>query len=182
MLEWGLFLFGSAGLVLLSKHALLDHHSHGYPRFFAFEALLGIVILNASSWFDHPFSVLQVISWVLFVAAIALVLSAIRYLRIQGKPDKAIRDPKRLYFEKTTNLVTIGPYRYIRHPMYTSLLLFCWGVFLKDITLVTALLVLLVNLGLFLTAVYEERENLSYFGDEYTTYMKTSKRFIPFLW
>jgi protein-S-isoprenylcysteine O-methyltransferase Ste14 len=33
--------------------------------------------------------------------------------------------------EKTTILVTTGAYRYIRHPLYSSLLFLAWGIFFK---------------------------------------------------
>ena len=65
--------------------------------------------------------------------------------------------------------------------MYASLLELAWAVFLKEINLLSGVLAILVSLTLFLTALYEERENLRIFGEEYALYMKTTKRFIPFV-
>jgi len=86
-----------------------------------------------------------------------------------------------LTLEKTTPLVTGGPYRFIRHPMYASLMCFTWGVFLKQISLLSGLLVILASLALYTTAIFEERENLRNFGNQYVEYMHRTRRFIPFL-
>jgi protein-S-isoprenylcysteine O-methyltransferase Ste14 len=83
--------------------------------------------------------------------------------------------------EKTTRLVTIGPYRFIRHPMYASLLYLAWGIFLKHITLLSVVLVIFASLLLVATAILEEKENLPYFGGAYAAYMQYTKRFIPFI-
>jgi protein-S-isoprenylcysteine O-methyltransferase Ste14 len=181
MLELVSFLLGSFGFITLSRRALTKPSNHGFPRFFAFEAILSLVILNASVWFVQPFSLSQLISWVLLLDSAYLVIHAFRVFRQFGKPDKSIQDASRLALEKTTRLVTKGPYHFIRHPMYASLLCLAWGVFLKQITPVSSLLVILASLALYITAVFEERENLRIFGDEYAAYMKSTKRFIPFL-
>ena len=181
MLRAIIFLVGSAGLVVLSWRAAGGAYSHGFPRFFAFEAILALVVLNAPFWLVQPFSLKQIVSWALLLASAFLALHAIWALRHFGKPDPSLRDSGRLAFEKTTRLVTQGPYHFIRHPLYASLLLLAWGVFLKQVNLTTALLAIMASLTLYLTAAYEERENLRTFGDEYTVYMHRTKRFIPFV-
>src|SRR4030042_3829338 len=181
MLKLFIFLLGSFGFVILSLHALVRPLSHGFPRFFAFEAILGLVILNVPVWFVDPFSLPQLVSWALLLDSGFLAARAYYVLRQVGKPDKSIQDSIRLGLEQTTRLVTVGPYRIIRHPMYAALLCLAWGVFLKQVSLSSGLLVLMASVALYTTAVFEERENLQYFGDEYTAYMQRTKRFIPFL-
>jgi protein-S-isoprenylcysteine O-methyltransferase Ste14 len=83
--------------------------------------------------------------------------------------------------ESTTTLVMQGVYKYIRHPLYSSLLLFGWGVFFKAPSLLGGVLVVATSVFLIFTAGVEEVENLCKFGDDYATYMKTTKMFIPFL-
>jgi protein-S-isoprenylcysteine O-methyltransferase Ste14 len=181
MLELMVFVLGSSGLIYLSRQSFTERTSHGFPRFFAFEAILGLAVLNAKKWFYQPFSLPQIISWALLLDALALAIHSIWILRTYGVPDPTIQDPHRLAFEKTTRLVTRGPYQFIRHPMYASLLCLAWGIFLKQVNWMSGLLALLVSLTLFLTAVYEERENLRIFGEDYAGYMKKTKRFLPFL-
>ena len=181
MLELAIFLLGSLGFIFLSRRALKEHHLYGFPRFFAFEAILGLVVLNGGDWFTRPFSLPQLLSWLLLIVSIFLALFSFRALRAYGAPDSSTKDAGKLGFEKTTHLVTEGPFRLIRHPLYTSLLFLAWGVALKQINLVSIILAIIASLALFLTAVYEERENLIKFGDEYAGYVQHSKRFIPYI-
>jgi protein-S-isoprenylcysteine O-methyltransferase Ste14 len=77
--------------------------------------------------------------------------------------------------------VSVGIFKYIRHPLYSSLLFLAWGAFLKDISLASGVLVLAATLFLFATAKVEEAEDLSKFGARYAEYMKKTTRFVPFL-
>jgi protein-S-isoprenylcysteine O-methyltransferase Ste14 len=83
--------------------------------------------------------------------------------------------------ENTRRLVEVGVYRYIRHPLYASLILFGWGVFFKGVDLLSIALVSMATVLWFLTARYEERFNIDRFGEEYSQYMERTKMFIPFL-
>ncbi|NIW10999.1 MAG: isoprenylcysteine carboxylmethyltransferase family protein, partial [candidate division Zixibacteria bacterium] len=76
--------------------------------------------------FRNPFSVPQIISWLLISASVFVASSGFYMLRKFGKPKDVIDD--------TAVLVTQGIYKYIRHPLYSSLILLAWGVFLKDIS------------------------------------------------
>jgi protein-S-isoprenylcysteine O-methyltransferase Ste14 len=176
-----IFLLGSIGFVILSRKAFFNPHLHGFPRFFAFEAILGLVVVNAPVWFASPFSPLQIVSWVLLLGSLLIAIHAFRVLHKFGNPDKSIPDASRLGLEKTTRLVRKGLYRVIRHPMYASLLCFAWGAFLKQIASLSIILLVLASLALITTAFLEERENLRNFGDEYADYMKCTRRFIPFI-
>ena len=181
MKEFIIFLVGSIGFVMLSRKSFINQPSHGFPRFFVFEAILGLVVLNAPLWFTQPFSFPQLVSWILLTASAFLAIHAFRVLHAYGRIDRSIQSDSQQGVEKTTRLVTEGAYGWIRHPLYASLFWFAWGIFLKQINLVSALLALIASLALFLTSVYEEQENLYKFGDEYASYMQHTKRFIPFL-
>ena len=82
-------------------------------------------------------------------------------------------------FEDTTTLITSGVYKYIRHPLYTSLALFSLGAFLKDPSFLGTGLVITTVIGVYLTARIEEGHNLDRFGEAYQNYMEQTKRFIP---
>jgi protein-S-isoprenylcysteine O-methyltransferase Ste14 len=84
-------------------------------------------------------------------------------------------------FENTTVLVKDGIYKYIRHPMYSSLLFLCLGAFSKSISLYTTLLTVIAILFLILTAKTEEKENIKFFGYSYEEYIKETKMFVPFV-
>lgn len=173
MLKPILFAILSAGIVFFSRKSLFSLRTHGFFRFFAFECLLGLVLLNADYWFRRPFSPLQILSWLLLTGSIAVAAHGFYLLKVTGKPRKGIED--------TTVLVRRGAYRYIRHPLYTSLLMLGWGAFLKDASFFSAAFVLLATGFVYATAKIEEAENREKFGASYEQYMKSTKMFIPFV-
>ena len=83
--------------------------------------------------------------------------------------------------EETTSLVMRGAYRYIRHPLYCSLLLLGLGAFLKAPSLPGLLLLALLAAFAFVTAHVEIDHNLQRLGQAYLEYRLRTKMFIPFL-
>lgn len=82
--------------------------------------------------------------------------------------------------KKTGNLITGGPYQFIRHPMYTAILLVCLALTLADPTLIKGILffVLLVNQ---LVKLHVEEKMLIDRYPEYEAYRKSTKKIIPYL-
>lgn len=175
------FALGTLCLVLFSWRALRFPHAHGFYRFFAAEALLALIIVNASAWFVDPFASRQLISWFLLLGSLLLAVHGFVLLHRLGKSRAAQENSADFAFEQTTTLICRGAYKYIRHPLYASLLLATWGAFLKKTTLIALLLAASATIFLIATALAEERENLAKFGAEYVTYSKSTKRFIPFV-
>ncbi len=176
-----LFLAASAPLLYISRKSLKAVGSHGFYRFFAWEAILGLIVFNAPVWFDRPWSGLQIASWILLCASAVLVVLGVVQLRSKGQPRIQRHDDSLLAFEDTSVLVTTGIYRYIRHPMYSSLLLLAWGTFLKDVTWYTSILVVAATVLLIATAKADEEECKRRFGPRYEEYMKLTEMFIPFV-
>ena len=75
--------------------------------------------------------------------------------------------------------MTTGIYRYIRHPMYSSLMLLTCGALIKHVSVLSLVLAVVAAGFLLIAAKYEELENVAYFGGLYRDYMKASKRFLP---
>lgn len=176
------FIILSILIAYISRGSLRTPRSHGFYRFFAWEFILALFLLNVDKWFRDPFSRHQLISWFLLFASLLPLLAGVRSLVGQGMPDKEREDePHLIGFEKTTTLVTAGIYHYIRHPLYSSLLLLTWGIFFKAPILLGLLPAIGATLFLFATAKADETECISFFGREYESYMKRTKRFVPFL-
>ena len=176
------FVTFSAGLMYLSRASLRAPRSHGFYRFFAWECILALVMLNLPVWFAAPFAWHQLLSWPLLLVSLIPLGFGIRALRAHGHPTAArAGEPQLLAFEKTTQLVTSGIYRYIRHPLYSSLLLLTWGVFFKAPTLAGGALAVAASVCLLATALADESECLRFFGAEYQAYMARTKRFVPFI-
>jgi len=82
---------------------------------------------------------------------------------------------------RTEPLIIMGPYRYVRHPLYFSvfLLLLGWWVLL-DYTFLLFAAVLLLLWFKFVVIPFEEKELLAIFGDQYENYAKEVASVVPF--
>lgn len=76
--------------------------------------------------------------------------------------------------------MTSGPYRYVRHPMYTALFHSMWAILLLTrnwlvggVPLVGLCVIVLLRIQ------REERAMVDNFGDAYREYMKRTGRFLP---
>lgn len=170
MIRLGIFILLS---ILLLIFTLKRPHRHRFPRFFAFESILALVLINVNSWFQNPFSSRQLVSWIFLVGSLVLAIHGFQLLRIAGRPKDDI--------ENTTQLITNGAYRYIRHPLYCSFLVGGVGVFLKKPSFFGLMLFLILVGFAYWAGKIEEEENITKFGEEYQTYMETTKMFIPYL-
>jgi len=175
------FIIGSLVILWFSRTSLRDFRVHGFYRFFAWEAILILILANLTYWFNDPFGFQQLVSWFLLVVSLVMVICGAYLLHAVGKPDRKRNDQSLIGIEKTTQLVTAGVYRYIRHPLYSSLLFLAWGAFFKHFSWVSILLAGLATFFLIATAKKEEIENIRFFGPDYQSYMKRSRMFIPFL-
>jgi protein-S-isoprenylcysteine O-methyltransferase Ste14 len=109
------------------------------------------------------------------------VLAGVYELKKYARAGQERNDPSLFGFENTSNLVTSGIFRYIRHPMYSSLLILAWGIAMKNPHLHALIIAGLTSVLLYLTVIMEEKEDIAYFGEDYRAYMKRSKRFIPWI-
>jgi len=181
MIRTAVFALFSVPIAWISRRSLLRPSAHGFYRFFAFEAILALLVLNVPYWFVRPFGAGQLASWLLLSVSAVFVVWGYVLLRRLGGFRPSVEVSSTFEWEKTGRLVTTGIYGYIRHPMYSSLLFLAWGAVLKSVTMGTLVLGLGASLALMATAKAEETENLTRFGDEYRGYMQRSRRFIPFL-
>jgi len=116
--------------------------------------------------------ILAAIGAVLFACGIALAVWARLYLgRNWGMPMTQRAEPE---------LITSGPYRFVRHPIYTGLLTAVLGT-----ALVNNLLGLIVVAALvayfYYCGIVEERNLAATFPKAYPEYRSRTKMLIPFL-
>ncbi len=173
MIETIIFILGTVLIVWISIPSLRQPGSHGFYRFFAWEIILGMFVINLLGWFANPTAWYQIISWILLIVCLIPIIYGVILLRTVGKPTDEL--------EATTHLVTKGIYQFIRHPLYASLLYLAWGIFFKSPSLLDGCMAVVATAFLFATARADEAECLIKFGGEYAGYMKKTKMFIPFV-
>lgn len=179
--QWLAFALGSAVLIGISWRVLRRPQSHGFYRFFAWELMLALLVLNAPVWFEDRYALHQKLSWLLLFTSLLVLGLGIFQLRRDGRASEQRIDDELYAFERTSQLVTGGIYRFIRHPLFCSLLLLTWGIACKQLNTLTLGLALLASALLYLAARRDEAECLAYFGEAYRAYMARSKMFVPYL-
>jgi protein-S-isoprenylcysteine O-methyltransferase Ste14 len=178
---WALATLAAVWVVWISRRCLLRPASHGFWRLWAFLAILALVPPALPHWFEDPLAPRQVLSWLLLCGSIVPVALGTTALRRRGRPTAPAADSGLFAFEQTSVLVADGIYRFIRHPMYASLLYLAWGVALKAISTRSLVLALAATGALVATARAEEREDIARFGAAYRVYMSRTRRFVPFI-
>lgn len=167
-------LSGTVLIILFSWFLSIKYKRyHGIARFFAFESVFILVLLNIRVWFMNSFSPFQIISWILLFLSIYVVVTGYMLLKRKGKPDSN--------FENTSLLVKSGIYKYIRHPLYLSVFLLGTGVMLKNPATLQLILGAINLVAVYITARIEENEMIAKFGDDYRLYMTETRMFIPFI-
>jgi protein-S-isoprenylcysteine O-methyltransferase Ste14 len=132
--------------------------------------LVRVRALKGHSVTNDPW--LQGIGLAVFLLGLALAIWARVYLgRNWGMPMSQKADPE---------LVTTGPYRRVRHPIYSGIILAMIGT-----TIAVSLywLVAVVVLGAYFlySAIVEERRMARLFPDSYPEYKRSTKMLIPFI-
>lgn len=146
-------------------------------------AVLVIIILNTSLFSGFWVGaenlaifhnvIAQVIGVILCVAGIGLAIWARRYLgrNWSGYPTMKVDH----------ELVTSGPYRYVRHPIYTGMLTALLG---SSLVVGPAwLIAFIIFCVVFVWRIrVEERYMMKLFPDQYPAYKARTKALIPFVW
>jgi protein-S-isoprenylcysteine O-methyltransferase Ste14 len=86
-----------------------------------------------------------------------------------------------IIFRKDHELITSGPYAYVRHPIYAGLVLMLLGVAIYSGSLAGFFIFGLFFIGAHYKAFKEEKLLLSYFPKEYAVYKKEVGALIPFV-
>lgn len=105
----------------------------------------------------------------------ALALTCAAYFIVRGRGTPAVFDPP-------IQFVAIGPYRYVRNPMFVGgqMLLVGFGLYERSASILLLAITLFVVMHLFV--VYYEEPNLrSRFGATYESYCAAVHRWIPHL-
>lgn len=132
-----------------------------------FTTLLLIVIISESSILSNPTSIILFI----IVAFVGLIPVIQKNFKVNVFPETT----------KNMKLITNGIYKFIRHPMYLSVLLVGLSFVISDFkpTIFIVWMILFINLHLKMDI---EEVNLIRAFPEYKEYRKSTKRLIPFIY
>ncbi len=129
--------------------------------------LIGLMILFSQGVLGSPLGVS------LFLMGLIFGLWAVTYNKLGNFNIRPV-------LKEGCSLITTGPYRVIRHPMYTSVITMMLGVLISTPTLREVLLFSLLIVTLYLKAHREEQLWCEHDAD-YLHYQNQSKLFIPYI-
>ena len=127
-----------------------------------------IIYLIINARFDH----LNTLSITLIALSIVIGLMAVMNMKLNNLNIVPTLKDKH-------QLVTHGIYRLIRHPMYTSVLLFCLAFTLSIADNQAVVVMFILFIDLILKSNVEEKLLSERFND-YKTYKNKSGKFLPF--
>ncbi len=116
---------------------------------------------------------LHILGAILMVGGIVLGVIALKRLRPSITSSGGLKPEGAL--------VTGGPYRFIRHPVYTAQMLFAFGWSLAIGGWLTALYAIALSVVLNFKSLFEERRLLARFP-EYRDYQSRTRKFVPFIY
>ncbi|WP_426516885.1 methyltransferase family protein [Diaminobutyricibacter sp. McL0618] len=115
---------------------------------------------------------IAIVAAVLILSGVVVLLDAfIRFARADGTPAPPV---------PTAHLVVVGPYRFVRNPMYVAVLAIILGQALLFASWATVLYAGIALLAVLLfVRFYEEPTLERAYGDEYREYRRTVRGWIP---
>jgi protein-S-isoprenylcysteine O-methyltransferase Ste14 len=115
----------------------------------------------------------QIVGVAVCVAGLSFTLWARRVLGGNWSSD--------VTFKRDHELIRTGPYRIVRHPIYTGLLVMCLGTAIEIGALRGVIGSLLVGVGFWIKLNQEERFLLRHFSEAYPSYQRDAKALVPFI-
>ncbi len=128
--------------------------------------------LHVSSWPGTP---VRVVGAALFMAGLALRLWSMRTLRRAFSYDLKITADQ--------TLVTSGPYRWVRHPAYTGLVILSVSCAVWNPSAIGIVALAVTTLPQVMVRIaIEERMLADHFGERWNAWASDTRRLIPFVW
>ena len=124
-------------------------------------------------------TILPIPSWIRWVGAIITVSGMALEFSTQIYLGRNYSTT--LHISNGHSLVTNGPYRYIRHPMYTALITVGIGIGLLSTSWYFLISFIVTSIVIAFRVRREEEAMIEKFGDEYIQYAQVTGRFFPLI-
>lgn len=127
--------------------------------------------------FLFPWLQLLVPDWLRWIGVILGFISIIAFWWVHATLGREFS--KILTIQAKHTLIAHGPYKRIRHPMYTAVIVYFFTWFLMTANLLFLFVWILLTIFLIARIPQEEAMLIEQFGDEYKEYMKHTGRLFP---
>jgi protein-S-isoprenylcysteine O-methyltransferase Ste14 len=141
---------------------------------FRFLRRFGVPVDALATPLIPPSLLVDVATVILMIAGLATAILARKTLAGNWSGAVALK--------KSHELITTGPYHYVRHPIYTGILLMAFAATLSLGTLSACIGFLIILFAIWLKLKEEEALLAEHFPEEYPSYKNRTKVLIPFLW
>ena len=178
--SWGIFFLVWVLAAIFTKRTI--HRQSGAERIrYLIPILIAWYLLFRGWRLPYPFNVriipqtdaVLVISSILAVGGLAICLWARAILGRNWSGTVTLKE--------NHELIVRGPYRVVRHPIYTGLLAMLVATALQQRHLAGILGFLLAFISFWIKSTAEEELMLQQFPDQYPSYRSRVKRILPFL-
>ncbi|WP_337043834.1 methyltransferase family protein [Emticicia sp. 17c] len=180
---WGILMLYWAVSSLDSKATAQQEAGWKRLLYYWLPIFVSMYLLGPGEWFGHTWLRESFVPHTDFVSIVAFLLALLglitacwaRYLlgrnwslSVQKKQDH--------------ELIRSGPYKWVRHPIYTGLLLLFTGTALLVGDYRGILAVVIMVVAFWLKLRKEEQVMAELFGEQYEAYRQQTKALIPFVW
>jgi protein-S-isoprenylcysteine O-methyltransferase Ste14 len=177
---WGIF-FVVWLLAAISTKRTVYHESSTRRLRYLIPVVIGWYLLFRGHRLPHPLNVqiipqtdaIHIVAAILCVCGLAFCLWARAVLGRNWSGTVTLKE--------NHELIVRGPYRLVRHPIYTGLLAMMIATAIQQAHLAGTIGVVLVFVSFWIKLRYEEEVMLKQFPDHYPAYQQRVKRIIPFL-
>jgi len=171
---WGLYWYASS---TGTKRTTFRSRSAG--RSFALLVIIALLIFGKSSFpwlmvhIYEPSRPLEILGLILCGSGIAFAIWARNILGTNWSAQPTLKE--------NHELIMTGPYRYVRHPIYTGLFLAIFGTVIASGRILDFIIFAYLLIDTHFKAKIEESLMLQQFPDAYPAYQKQTKAIIPFV-
>jgi protein-S-isoprenylcysteine O-methyltransferase Ste14 len=177
---WGVFLIVWVVAALFTKRTV--YHESAAQRFrYIIPVLIGWYLLFRGHRLSKPFNI-HIIphSDAILVAAAILCLCGLGFC-LWARAALGRNWSGTVTLKEDHELIVRGPYRLVRHPIYTGILGMLVATAIEQGHIAGMIGVLLVFISFWIKLNGEEEVMRKQFSDQYTAYAKRVKRIIPFI-
>lgn len=164
--------FGQQKKCIFEKKIMVNF----FLKFKFLRYLLVIIQFGIIAWFTFTINISNASSMMIFGLSISSIIGLWALISMKLSTITALPD-----LRQNAELTRKGPYKIIRHPMYTAVILYCMSFLIDDFNLLNAMIFIVLIFDLILKMNIEEHFLKIKFS-QYSEYSRNTWRVIPFIY